>query len=549
MEDKWSSCSCFILLLFQHVSVSRPENYEVLGPSDPVVVAAGEDVVLPCFLKPNISAVDLEVRWFRKDFTEYVYLYQNAKNISTNQIPSYKDRASLFPDELKKGNVSLKLKGVQSSDSGRYKCFVQSPESHDDWSINVIIMGTQSVISIERDGGRGISFMYELKSWYPDAEVTWLDSEGQNLKTEYSETHRSGDGSLSLRGRVIVQERDNNRFTSRVLQKQLGLLREEVVEISGEMFHHAYPWKVAFWCLLSAFALTVMAFLISCKKMKRKNAQLQETRARLNTTKARLSTMEARLSTSEVQLWQTEARFSTTEVQLRQTEARLSTTEAQLRQTEARLTDKEAQLSQMQDHISKILDFEVNLKNAVDVTLDPDTAKPELIISENGKEVTYRGNNQNLSSNPLGLNDFGFYDLRFDLYRLGVLGKEGFTSGRHYWEVMVGKKTEWALGVVGVTDGKEYESSWGIGLSQGRYQAFSKHCMNLYVNKEPEKVGIFVDYGERQVSFYNVGAKSYIYSFFDLEFKEELYPFFIPPLKRDEDNLAPLIITPVQDPE
>uniref|UniRef100_A0A3B3QJT8 Ig-like domain-containing protein n=1 Tax=Paramormyrops kingsleyae TaxID=1676925 RepID=A0A3B3QJT8_9TELE len=222
-------CVTVVLLFFS-------EKFELLlGPSDPVVVVAGDDVVLPCFLKPSISAVDMEVRWFRKDFTEYVYLYQNAQTITTNQIPSYKERAALFPEELTKGNVSLKLTGVKSSDGGRYKCFVQSTESHDDWSIDVIIMGTKSLISIERYRDRGISFKYELKTWYPDAEVTWLDSEGQNLTAEYSETHRSTDGSLSLRGRVIVQERHRNRFTSRVLQKQLGLLREEVVEIPAQL--------------------------------------------------------------------------------------------------------------------------------------------------------------------------------------------------------------------------------------------------------------------------------------------------------------------------
>lgn len=127
-------CVTVVLLFFS-------ENFEVLGPSELVVVVAGEDVVLPCFLKPSISAVGMEVRWFRKDFTDYVYLYQNAQTITTNQIPFYKERATLFPEELTKGNVSLKLTGVQSSDSGRYKCFVQSTESHDDWSINLIIMG------------------------------------------------------------------------------------------------------------------------------------------------------------------------------------------------------------------------------------------------------------------------------------------------------------------------------------------------------------------------------------------------------------------------
>uniref|UniRef100_A0A3B3QLS4 B30.2/SPRY domain-containing protein n=1 Tax=Paramormyrops kingsleyae TaxID=1676925 RepID=A0A3B3QLS4_9TELE len=143
------------------------------------------------------------------------------------------------------------------------------------------------------------------------------------------------------------------------------------------------------------------------------------------------------------------------------------------------------------------------LSQTADVTLDPDTAQAGLIISEDGKEVTYRGNKQ-------GIDYSFFYNLLVNLNRLGVRGKEGFTSGRHYWEVVVGKKTEWALGVVAVTNGKKSEFSWGIGLSKGRYQTFGKHCINLYVKEKPEKVGIFVDYGEGYVSFYNVGYFVYI---------------------------------------
>lgn len=129
------------------------------------------------------------------------------------------------------------------------------------------------------------------------------------------------------------------------------------------------------------------------------------------------------------------------------------------------------------------------------------------------------------------------------------MGKEGFTSGRHYWEVIIGKKTEWALGVVAVRNGNKSQLCWGIGLNEDGYQTFGEHHIHLYVKEKPQKIGIFVDYGEGLVSFYNVGAKSYIYSFFEMEFKEELYPFFIPPFKCDEDNSAPLIITSVHDTE
>ncbi|CAM2101732.1 unnamed protein product [Caretta caretta] len=69
-------------------------------------------------------------------------------------------------------------------------------------------------------------------------------------------------------------------------------------------------------------------------------------------------------------------------------------------------------------------------KFKVDVTLDPDTAHPNLVLSEDRRSVTHRGMRQELPSNPE----------RFDPYIM-VLGSRRFTSGRCYWEVEVGDKT------------------------------------------------------------------------------------------------------------
>uniref|UniRef100_A0A8C9SN67 Ig-like domain-containing protein n=1 Tax=Scleropages formosus TaxID=113540 RepID=A0A8C9SN67_SCLFO len=208
----------FVLSLLQKsLCVYR---FEVLGPAQPVVAVAGEDVVLPCYIKPNISAVDLSIEWFRVHSEDpLVHLYRDHEDRNEKQIPSYSERTSLFPEELRNGNTSLKVKNVRGSDNGQYKCLVQSAEWYDDSYINVHIkaIGTQPMISIEGYKEGGISLVCESKGWYPQPQVVWMDSEGHKLPAGHTETYTDSMGLFIVRRRVIVQETKTNSGFGRVL--------------------------------------------------------------------------------------------------------------------------------------------------------------------------------------------------------------------------------------------------------------------------------------------------------------------------------------------
>ncbi|KAI2645106.1 Zinc-binding protein A33 [Labeo rohita] len=181
---------------------------------------------------------------------------------------------------------------------------------------------------------------------------------------------------------------------------------------------------------------------------------------------------------------------------------------------------------------------------AVDVTLDPDTASPYLILSDDGKQVRDGDIEQKLSDKPE----------RFDKC-LCVLGKEGFSSGRFYFEVQVKGKTEWDLGVARESINRKGKITlspsngyWTVWLRNGNeYKACDDPPVSLCLRVNPQRVGVFVDYEEGLVSFYDVESSSHIYSYTGQSFTEKLYPYFSPSLNYEGKNSNPLIITPVND--
>ncbi|XP_043073958.1 E3 ubiquitin-protein ligase TRIM39-like [Puntigrus tetrazona] len=180
---------------------------------------------------------------------------------------------------------------------------------------------------------------------------------------------------------------------------------------------------------------------------------------------------------------------------------------------------------------------------AVDVTLDPETAHPKLILSADRKQVTHGDIWQSLSDNPK----------RFDRYT-NVLGVEGFSSGRFYFEVQVKGKIEWELGLAqesvkrkGVITLNPSNGYWTVCLKKGNeYAALSEPPVALDLKVKPQQIGVFVDYKEGLVSFYDVESSSLIYSFTGESFNGKLYPYFSPDLNYEGKNSARMIITPVK---
>ncbi|XP_060707156.1 zinc-binding protein A33-like [Hemiscyllium ocellatum] len=166
------------------------------------------------------------------------------------------------------------------------------------------------------------------------------------------------------------------------------------------------------------------------------------------------------------------------------------------------------------------------------LTLDPDTAHPDFIVNEDRTSVRLRDSDS-----------FHFRSLykleRFDP-SFCVRGSEGFTSGRHYWEVEVGDGKEWALGVTRETAERKRVSIpspetgfWCMYRDRlGRYLVSTFPSPTpLPPSEKPQKVGVFLDYEGGQVSFYDADDMSHLHTFTH-KFAERIVPIFHPGLDK-----------------
>uniref|UniRef100_A0A671QM51 B30.2/SPRY domain-containing protein n=1 Tax=Sinocyclocheilus anshuiensis TaxID=1608454 RepID=A0A671QM51_9TELE len=170
------------------------------------------------------------------------------------------------------------------------------------------------------------------------------------------------------------------------------------------------------------------------------------------------------------------------------------------------------------DATSPTLDYFVS---SAPVILDPNTAHPELTLSDDLTGLTWSTDTHACPANPE----------RFDVYPC-VLGSEGFTSGTHCWDVEVGNNTHWTVGITTASNPRKGftffgKDVWCVWYKNNKY--FSYYQDQAYtpisVKEKLQRVRVLLDWDGGKVSFSDPVTDTHLCSL-TINFTERLFPFF-----------------------
>ncbi|XP_075770447.1 butyrophilin subfamily 2 member A1-like isoform X2 [Pelodiscus sinensis] len=508
MESAFHWVAPLHLLIFLQMTHLISGRFTIIPPQNPVIAVIGEDVVLPCQLTPADNPDTITVQWIlsRPPNKIEVSTYDGQEK-EVRQDERYRGRTQFFQTEFRAGNVSLNLKDIKVSDKGKYTCSVSLNTWYDEVvvELDVTARGSEPSIFLEDCAGQGIGLTCKAEGWFPEPQVLWLDSKGENRTEKLTTSKKETLAKIyDIESSIIIEPGSDNEVSCKIINRVLKTASESRVLISDVFFPTTSPWMAAFLVILFLSIATIAAVGYKLKKNNDTTCNSVNEKKKMEEEKERLlNALETNKRTDAI---------ATQDIQ------------------------------ENIDRLSAELDFRRAQSYAVPITLDPGCKYPELRLSEDQRRVWHEA----ASPEPAAASR-----------ALLVVGREGFAAGRQYWEVEVGGKGDWELGVLSQAVRETVKREKPATLPGGGYWSLRRSQGDLFSRPEDKKIekrdasyaviGVFLDQEEGKISFYDVGVMFHIVTI-PAEFTEKClyYPFLSPGNSTGEQR--PLTILPVRVP-
>ncbi|NP_001126252.1 butyrophilin subfamily 2 member A2 isoform X1 [Pongo pygmaeus] len=481
----FSRPASLLLLLLLSLCALVSAQVTVVGPTDPILGMVGENTTLRCHLSPEKNAEDMEVRWFRSQFSPAVFVYKGGRERTEEQMEEYRGRTTFVSKDISRGSVALVIHNITAQENGTYRCYFQEGRSYDEAILHLIVAGLGSKPLIEMRGHEdgGIRLECISRGWYPKPLTVWRDPYGGVVPALKEVSMPDADSLFMVTTAVIIRDKSVRNMFCSINNTLLSQKKESVIFIPESFMPSVSPCAVA----LPIVVVILMILFAVCMYWINK---LQKEKKILSGEK----------------------------------EFERETREIAVKELEKERVQKEEEL-QVKEKLQEELRWRRTFLHAVDVVLDPDTAHPDLFLSEDRRSVRrrpFRHLGESMPDNPERFNS-----------QPCVLGRESFASGKHYWEVEVENVIEWTVGVCRDSVERKGEvllipqnGFWTLEMHKSQYRAVSSPDRIIPLKESLCRVGVFLDYEAGDVSFYNMRDRSHIYTCPRSAFSVPVRPFF-----------------------
>ncbi|XP_076419728.1 selection and upkeep of intraepithelial T-cells protein 1-like [Peromyscus maniculatus bairdii] len=254
----WGLWKYFLYLL--QVVVPSSEQFTVIGSEGPVLAPLGGTLELSCQLSPPQQAQHMEIRWFRNQYMQPVYLYRDGKDMYGETISKYVERIELIKDAIGKGKVTLRIFKVTVDDDGPYRCLFKDGEFYEEHITEVKVTATSSDLQIlmHPPNTKGVMLECHAGGLFPLPHMEWKDSKGEVIPATSKSHSRDGNKLFNMTIALLIETRSHRNVTC-YLQNHLTHQEESIcVVLSGELF----SWKIVWITILSTILSVLIAFLM-----------------------------------------------------------------------------------------------------------------------------------------------------------------------------------------------------------------------------------------------------------------------------------------------
>ncbi|XP_047415954.1 putative selection and upkeep of intraepithelial T-cells protein 1 homolog [Sciurus carolinensis] len=234
----------FTSILLLQMAILTSEQFAVRSSTSRQVVTVGAQTEFSCQLSPPQSALHMKVGWFRNQSSQLVYLHENGEEHSRESSRNYVNHTLFLKDALGEGKISLRIYNISIFDGGLYQCFFEDGDTYEEATVDlrVAAIGTDIQINVQVLDTEGLLVVCDSGGWFPQAEMTWRDSQGRTIPHSSKYYSQDGAGLLHLKMSVLLKNSTSGPVTCCFYnpdtgqEKRAGIVIPDILLESKYMF-------------------------------------------------------------------------------------------------------------------------------------------------------------------------------------------------------------------------------------------------------------------------------------------------------------------------